>query len=97
MDTYDHRLLVNRITIAERELAETRQMNQALMRQIDALVLDLEFYRTQAQSWLNQINHLSSAPTANSSAPLRAEITKFLTAARIEGGCARIVSKNKVD
>lgn len=97
MDTTDYRLLINRLTTAERELKETREMNTALMRQIDALALDMEFYRRQAQAWLHQINHLSSAPTANNSDPLKAAITKFLTTARIEGGCAEIVSKNKVD
>jgi len=97
MDTPDYRLLVTRFKELEQELRETRQMNIALMNQIDALVIDMEFYKRQAKAWLDQINHLNSAPIANNSEPLREAITRFLTTARIEGGSAGIVSRNKVD
>lgn len=97
MDAPDYRLLIERNRQLEMELRETRQMNIALMHQIDALAIDMEFYRRQAKTWLDQISHPNSAPTANNSEQLKEAISRFLTTARIEGGYVGIVSRNNLD
>lgn len=97
MDAPDYRLLLERNRQLEVELRETRQMNIALMNQIDALAIDMEFYKRQAKAWLDQISHQNSAPTANNSEQLKEAISRFLTTARIEGGYVGIVSRNNLD
>jgi hypothetical protein len=94
METPDHRDQL--IMQLRGELAEARMIINSLHVQSERLIMDIEFYRRQAEVWMQQINRLSGVPTANSAEQLRAEVGRFLTTVRIEGGNAQTVCENNL-
>lgn len=78
------------------ELAESRMIINSLHVQTERLIMDIEFYRRQAEVWMNQINRLAGVQIASKEDQLREELGRFLTTVRIEGGSAQTVCANKI-